>query len=301
MERIQLVDKGQSYSRIIAGCMRWGLWGAKCDKKGYEALLQASLDQGITTFDHADIYGDYTTEAEFGEAFKELALTRDKIEIITKFGIKMLSSNRPMHKIKSYDTSSQHIVASVEQSLKNLNTDYIDLLLLHRPSPLMHAEEIAEAFTQLKMDGKVLEFGVSNFSTTEFDLIHNNFELATNQLELSVLVTNAFMNGTLTELQAKGIKPQAWSPVGGSLLFSPAAGKEMVERSKRFQKLCESNGWSLSEMALLFILHHPSSISPVIGTSNIDRIEKAALTSQKSITDEQWFGILKASTGRDVT
>src|ERR1700704_975267 len=174
-------------SSIIAGCMKWGQWGSKFSTEEYLQMIEACLANDITTFDHADIYGDYTTEEEFGAALKEIPSLRSKMQIITKCGIRRLTSNRPRHKIHSYDTSKEHILQSVENSLKNFNTDYIDILLIHRPDPLMHPDEIAEAFTHLKIQGKVLEFGVSNFTPSQVEMIHSRFIVKYTQIEISVI------------------------------------------------------------------------------------------------------------------
>lgn len=300
MSKLKYVSGGKAYSRIIAGCMRWGAWGAKFSRDQYATMIAKVADIGITTFDHADIYGDYTTEQEFGEAFASSGIARENIELITKCGIKRLCDNRPAHKINSYDCSKDHIISSVESSLKNLATSYVDLLLIHRPSSLMRAEEVAEAFEQLKTQGKVLEFGVSNFSSTQFDLLNSYFPLATNQLELSLVHMDAFDDGTIDHLRLHKIKPQAWSPMGGATIFGSHAQPDTTQRIQRFQQLCKAYDWTLSEMALLFLLHHPSQISPVLGTTKPERLLSAMNSTQKSITDEQWYEIWTASKGHKV-
>lgn len=300
MKKIEYINGGNTYSRIIAGCMRWGVWGAKFDLSQYVNMMSQSVDYGISTFDHADIYGDYTTEQEFGKAFSESGISRDSIELITKCGIKRFCSNKPEHKINSYDCSKEHIISSVDTSLSNLKTDYIDLLLIHRPSILMRAEETAEAFAQLQTQGKVLEFGVSNFTSTQFDLLHAHFPLVTNQLELSPVAMDPFEDGTIDHLQLNKIRPQAWSPMGSATMFGAHAQPEVTQRIQRFQKLCKEYDWTLAEMALLFLLHHPSQISPIVGTTKPERLLQALNTLEKSISDEQWFEIWTASKGHSV-
>ncbi|MFM7357279.1 MAG: aldo/keto reductase, partial [Sediminibacterium sp.] len=147
----------------VAGCMRWGSWGARFTQSDYRNMMDACMDAGITAFDHADIYGDYTTEEEFGEALRSAPFDRSKMQLISKCGIRMITPNRPAHQIKSYDTSAQHIIESVERSLKNLATDYLDLLLIHRPDPLLQPDEVAAAVIRLQDAGKIRSFGVSNF------------------------------------------------------------------------------------------------------------------------------------------
>jgi predicted oxidoreductase len=157
-------------SPIIAGCMKWGQWGVKYSTAQYLQLIEDCIVNKITSFDHADIYGDYTVEEEFGNALKPKPHLRQQIQLITKCGIRRFTPNRPEHKINSYDTSRLHIITSAERSLKNLKTDYLDLLFIHRPDPLMNPHEIAEAFSHLKKEGKVLHFGVSNFTQKLFML-----------------------------------------------------------------------------------------------------------------------------------
>ena len=153
----------QKFSSPIAGCMRWGKWGANYSTAAYRKMIETCLDHGITAFDHADIYGDYTTEEEFGIALKEAPALRSQMQLITKCGIQMLTENRPHHQIKSYNTSAKHIIQSTERSLKNFGTDYLDVLFIHRPDPLLNPIEVAEAITHLKEQGKIKHFGVSNF------------------------------------------------------------------------------------------------------------------------------------------
>src|SRR5688572_29183186 len=162
-------------SPVIAGCMKWGEWGAKFSTPQYLRLIEECIAAGITTFDHADIYGDYTVEEEFGKALREKPSLRGQIQLITKCGIRRFTPNRPAHRINSYDTSKKHIFHSVDSSLKLFHTDHLDLLLIHRPDPLMDADEIAGAFTQLKNQGKVLHFGVSNFTVSQLQMIHAAF------------------------------------------------------------------------------------------------------------------------------
>ena len=299
MERINLQSNESNFSRLIAGCMRWGSWGAQYDKIEMAQLIKDCHDLGITSFDHADIYGDYTTEVEFGAAFIASEIPRKDIELISKCGIRMISENRPQNKIKSYDYSKDYIVSSAERSLKNLKTDYLDLFLLHRPSPLMEAEVVAEAFTYLKELGMVRSFGVSNFSIPQFDMINDYFPLSTNQIEVSIFNRSAFVDGTLDELQRRKISAQAWSPLAPEKLFQ-AKNKIDLDKAETLSKLCMENDWTLTEMALNFLWKHPSKLSPVIGTTKAHRIKEAVEAIEKNITEEQWFEIWTAATGEPV-
>ena len=289
------------YSKIIAGTMKWGLWGARFDTAAYEQMINDCLAAGVTSFDHADIYGDYTTEEEFGKVLQQQPSLRQQMQLITKCGIQMVSANRPQHKIKSYDTSYEHIIASVETSLKNLATDYIDCLLIHRPDPLFHADEVAKAFEQLKQQGKVLQFGVSNFRKWQVDLLRSRFPVAVNQVECSLLHLEPFGDGTLDQCQQHNIIPMAWSPMGGGNLF---VTDDDDERNKRIiavaNILAEKYVTSADVIILSWLMTHPSGILPVLGTSRIERIHAAVAASALKLEREEWFMLWRASTGREV-
>lgn len=207
-------------SPVIAGTMKWGIWGAKFSTSEYLDMIQNCLEYGITTFDHADIYGHYTVEEEFGRALAADPSLRLKIKLVTKCGIKLVTPNRPENLIKSYDTSHEYIITSVENSLKNFNTDYIDLLLIHRPDPLMNPLDIAETFTTLQKQGKVLYFGVSNFNVSQANMINSVFPISANQIEISILELSSFINGNLDYCIKEAIIPMAWSPLGGGTLMT---------------------------------------------------------------------------------
>lgn len=200
------------FSKIIAGTMTWGVWGKDCNRKQMIELMNCCLENNITTFDHADIYGNYTTETAFGNAFSESKIARNKIQLISKCGIQMQSDNRN-NSIKHYDYSTSYIIWSVEQSLRNLQTDYLDLLLLHRPSPLMKADEVAEAISKLTHDGKIIDFGVSNFTPLQADLIETKTKINYNQIEFSITHFEAMLNGSLDHMQTHKIIPMCWSPM----------------------------------------------------------------------------------------
>lgn len=219
MQRIQMTED-LSFSRIIHGLWRLADWNQS--KEDTLSLIQYNIENGITTFDHADIYGSYTCEALFGEALNLQPSTREKMEIVTKCGIVLPSDNRPEHKTHHYNTSKKHILTSVENSLQNLKTDYIDLLLVHRPDPFMNGEEVAEAFTQLKDEGKVRHFGVSNFKNHQWNMLQSYlpFPLITNQIELSAYNLENFEDGTLNLCQEKRVAPMAWSPLAGGAIFN---------------------------------------------------------------------------------
>jgi len=280
--------------------MNWGQWGAKFNTQQYLSQIKKTLDAGVFTFDHADIYGHYTTEEEFGAALKLEPSLRSKMQIITKCGICMLTPNRPLHQIKSYNTSKTHILSSVEQSLTNFHTDYIDLLLIHRPDPLMNPHEIAEAFSILKQAGKVKHFGVSNFTTTQFSMLNNLFPLEVNQIELSIVHTSPFYNGVTDQCIEKGITPQAWSPMGAGKIHLDTED----EKSRRIVSMANILGdkynASFDQILISWLMKHPAGIIPVLGTTKIERIQGALAARSIDMTKEEWHMLLRASNGFDV-
>jgi len=299
-ERIQLAAGGPTFSRIVFGVMKWGQWGWKYNATEMLRLIEQSIERGITTFDHADIYGDYTTETDFGKALAQKPELRSKMELVTKCGIKMLTSNRPEHQIKSYDSSRTHILSSVENSLQQLQTDYIDLLLIHRPSPLMDPDEVAEAFTQLKDAGKVLHFGVSNFTPSQFDLLNSRFPLVTNQVEASVIHLPPFLDGTFDQCLKHEIKPMAWSPLGGGGIFQEHPDEQAQRIRSVALQLGEKYAKGMDQIMLAWLMQHPSGILPVIGTGRIERLRAAEEATKIQLTDEEWFMLWEASQGQEV-
>ncbi|MDY2586072.1 aldo/keto reductase [Winogradskyella aquimaris] len=284
------------YSRLIAGTMTWGRWGKQLSKKEMADLIKHCLSHNITTFDHADIYGGYTTEADFGKAFMNSGIKREDIQLISKCGIQHLSDNRN-NKVKHYDYSKEYIIWSVEESLNNLETDYLDLLLLHRPSPLMVAEEIAEAVTILKKDGKIMDFGVSNFTPSQMEMIGLRVDIDVNQIEFSLTQHTAMHDGTLDYMITSGIQPMAWSPLG--LVF-----KEDNEQTRRIHKqlglLMDKYNATEDQLLLAWIMKHPSKIHPVVGTTNKTRLKQAIEATKIELELEDWFLILVASQGHKV-
>jgi len=287
-------------SPIIAGCMNWGSWGAGFSTKEYLQLIEDCLENNITSFDHADIYGDYTVEEEFGNALKSQPSLRNRMQIITKCGIQKLTPNRPGHKIKSYNTGKDHIIESAERSLKNFHTDYLDALLIHRPDPLMDPDEIAEAFSYLKKQGKVLHFGVSNFTPSQVDMMIPGFTVEFNQIEISVIKMESLHNGQLDHCIQHNIIPMAWSPLGGGQIQNDADD----ERNKRIISvalvLAEKYKATTAQVLLSFLFKHPSGIIPVLGTTKIERLVTACKAATLQIEREEWFKLWRASKGHDV-
>ena len=285
-----------NYSRIIAGCMSWGTWGKQFSSEEMIAQLHTTLDAGITTFDHADIYGDYTTETAFGKAFSASGIERENIQLISKCGIQYVGESRE-NSIKHYNYSKEYIIWSVEKSLSDLKTDYLDLLLLHRPSPLMHPYEIAEAIDTLQEQGKIIDFGVSNFTPSQVNLISDKKSISVNQIEFSLTQHTAMHNGSLDQMLLKGITPMCWSPLGNVFREETDANSRIKEV---LEKLVEKYNVTEDQLLLAWILKHPSGIHPVIGTTNKERIGNAVKALEIELELEDWFTLLVASQGHKV-
>ena len=295
--QIDLAKNGPQFSRIALGFWRVVDWGMS-DRELLN-LIQASLDLGITTLDHADIYGNCASQELFGRALALEPALRERMQLVTKCGIMLPSANCPEHTVKHYDTSRAHIIASTEESLRLLGTDHVDLLLIHRPDLLMDPDEVAEAFTALRQSGKVLHFGVSNFTPSQFDLLASrlDFPLVTNQIEVSVLNLDLLHDGTVDQCLQKGIAPMVWSPFAEGRIFT-----EDSEQASRVRQALESvgqdlGGASLDQVALAWILTHPARFVPILGSGKIERIQSAAGAEALRLSREQWFAIWSASTG----
>lgn len=285
-----------NYSKIIAGTMTWGNWGKQFSKKEMVAFMHHCVKQQITTFDHADIYGGYTNESQFGDAFAESGIDREHIQLISKCGIQYITENRN-NKVKHYNYSKDYIIWSTENSLKHLKTDYLDVLLLHRPSPLMHPNEIAEAITILKKEGKIKSFGVSNFTPSQMELLGLRIDIDVNQIEFSLTQHTAMHDGTLDYILTNGIKPMCWSPLG--TIF-----KDETDQTQRIHKqleaLTDKYNASKDQLLLAWILKHPAQITPVVGTTNKERIVAASKAATIDLELEDWFLILTACQGHKV-
>jgi len=299
MVHVKLADD-LHVSGIIQGLWRLDQW----DMSDQQLLkyVEESLDKGITTFDHADVYGDYTCEKLFGRIFSLKPDLRKRMQLITKCGIKLLSPKYPQRKLKHYDTGYDHIVSSVEQSLKNLQTDYIDLLLIHRPDPLMDPASTARAFEKLSRDGKVLHFGVSNFTPIQFQMLQSYYTgaLVTNQIEVSPYQLEHFENGNLDFMMKERIRPMGWSPLAGGDLYQPEDEKG-ARVKKTLEQVAQQLGVDgMDKVIYAWILRHPAGILPVAGTGKAGRLSRAVDALKIPLTREQWFQIYAASLGHDV-
>ena len=296
MNRVSLPG-GLELSRIVYGMWRVGD-DSDTSPQHIRAKIEACLEQGITTIDQADIYGGYTAEALLGGCLKENKGLREKIEIVTKCGIAPVGRYADA-RVKHYDTTARHIAQSIETSLREMGTDRIDLLLIHRPDPLMDHQETARALDEAVTSGKVRAVGVSNFRPWDWSLLQSamSTRLATNQIEISLSAHNCFVNGDIGHLQESGIHPMAWSPLGGGSLVSKG-GPNAVATTLRH--LADLNGVDTAAVAIAWLLAHPVGILPVMGTNKIARISAFKDALKVKMDRETWFELYTAALGREV-
>lgn len=295
MNRVKLNEQ-LSLSR-----MAYGMWRLGDDEDTSPARVQAKVDaclaQGITTMDQADIYGGYMAEEILGNALKGTSL-RSEIEIVTKCDIVAPAGRHAQARVKYYDTSRQHITQSVEDSLRLMGIEQIDLLLIHRPDPMMDHHETGTTLDDLVASGKVSNIGVSNFRPWDMDLLQSAMKtrLVTNQIEISVIANDAFTNGDLAYLQRHDIKPMAWSPLAGGALLTDA-NASLIAIMKR---LGDKQGGDTSAVALAWLMAHPANIIPVVGTNNLDRLRALSTAFDVELGREDWFEIYTAALGHEV-
>lgn len=295
MKRIK-INENIDFSQII-----YGMWrladGEINDAKSVTDKINLCLDQGITTFDQADIYGDYSAEAIFGVALKEDKSLRSKIEIVTKCGIVAPCGKYADVPVKYYDTSKKHIDASVNASLKNMNIDYIDMLLIHRPDPYMDHNETGQALDTLIKSGKIGAVGVSNFKPHDWELLQSTMvnKLHTNQIELSLQSIDAFSNGDVAFHQKNASPIMAWSPLGGGKLMT-----ESNQLTNKMDQIGTHYKVDRAAVAISFLLSHPANIIPIMGTNNIDRISRISDALKVKMDRITWFELYTAALGREV-
>ncbi|MCT4684570.1 MAG: aldo/keto reductase, partial [Roseicyclus sp.] len=274
------------FSRIVYGMWRLGD-DADTSPAHVQAKIEACLAQGITTMDQADIYGGYTAEAILGDALRAAPGLRDKIEIVTKCDIVAPVGRYADKRVKYYDTSAHHITASVEQSLSAMGIEVIDLLLIHRPDPLMNHEETGHALDTLVASGKVRAVGVSNFKRHDWSLLQSAMEtpLATNQVELSVMHHAPFTDGEVGWMQEKAVPIMAWSPLAGGRLF----GEEGAAVREVLTRMGAEAGVGPEAVAVAWLLRHPALILPVMGTNNLNRIKGLGDAVKVTLDRQAWF------------
>lgn len=296
--RVKMAAGGPEVSRLI-----YGVWRLLDEPQGAEvqqvlARIQTCLDCGITTFDHADIYGGYRCEEAFGAALRSNPGLRHKMELVTKCGIMLVNPARPLNRLHHYDYSRRHIAESVERSLRNLSTDYLDVLLLHRPSPLLDPDEVAEALHLLMDQGKVRHVGVSNFTPAQFDTLSSRMKvpLVTNQVELHPLRLEVFLDGTIDQCLQRRISPMAWSPLAGGRLVKGQGEAELRVRAV-LEELGRKYGADLDQLVYAWLLRHPARILPVLGTGKLERITSATRALSLQMETQDWFAVWIASSG----
>lgn len=296
----KFADHLPEFSRLIYGVWRLGD-DPDTSTSHIVQKVESCLEQGITTFDHADIYGEYACEKLFGDALKDAPSLKAQMQIVTKCDIMLVSGKYPDRRIKYYDTSAAHITASVDTSLSNIGVDAIDMLLLHRPDPFMDHHETGKALDALIAGGKVKSVGVSNFKAHDWNLLQSAMEnqLVCNQIEISLLERSAFTNGDIAFLQENGIAPMAWSPLAGGQLFD--ANNEAAQRlMPRMKELASEHGVGVDAIAYAWLLAHPAKICPVVGTNNLDRIAGISDCLKVSIDRETWYELYSLADGNEV-
>ncbi|MBY0490211.1 MAG: aldo/keto reductase [Gemmatimonadaceae bacterium] len=284
-------------SPIVAGAWRMASWEWTASER--LRWIDGCVAMGVTSFDHADIYGGYSVEALFGEALALSPGLRDKIQLVTKCGIQLVHDTHPQTTIKHYETSARHIIASAEQSLRHLRTDVIDLLLLHRPDPLLDADEVARAFETLRTSGKVRQFGVSNFSPSQFALLNSRTPLVTNQIEWHPLHQAPLMDGTLDQCQQLRVRPMIWSPLAGGALFTSDADAAVRVRQV-LGMIAADLGISTETVAFAWLLRHPARVIPITGSRRLEALQHAVDATRVTLDAQQWTAIHVAATGKNV-
>ena len=298
MPRVEL-NSDLSLSRLACGVWRLSE-AADTSASAVAARIRACLDQGITTFDHADIYGGYSCEALFGAALRAQPGLKARMEIVTKCDIMLLSDQRPDNRVKHYDTSSAHVQASVERSLHNIGVDAIDLLLIHRPDPLMDHHALGACLDGLIQSGKVRAAGVSNFMPWDLDLLQSAMKnrLLTNQIEIGLMQTRGLVDGQIAHAQRLGLPVMAWSPLGGGRLFGQEAAALRLRPA--LQRIAAAQGVDETAVAIAWLLHHPARIIPVLGTNDMQRIARMQDALRVTLDRQTWFELYSLANGVEV-
>jgi predicted oxidoreductase len=278
--------------KLIAGTMRWGSWGAKMSTQQHAETISKWIDCGVFEFDLANLYGDYSCENEFGKALKQLDIPRNSVSLISKMGIENPSVQRG-NSVKHYNYSKEHIVSCAEQSLRDLHTDYLDVLLLHRPSPLLDVNEVAEAVADLISSGKIMSFGVSNFLPEQIDWLGKYVQIDHNQISFSLNDYASMENGHLEAFTSRSLNVSAYSPI----LNLVNASKELIET---LDVLAEKYKVTPATVSVAWVLKHPLINSCVIGTSRIDRILEVRLALDLDLELQDYFKLWEAARGTRV-
>lgn len=295
--------RGAQFSPLVLGTRRLAESGIQGEF--LLRFLEGAIESGLTTLDTADVYGDHGTEALLGAAFRASASLRSRVQIVTKCGLRPRNNQRDT---RQYDTSREHVVAQVENSLRALSTDHIDALLIHRPDPLMDADELAEAFCALKQSGKVRGFGVAHFSTCELELLQSRlpFPLLVNQIPFSLTCLAPMSDGVLTQCQKMRISPMAASVLDDRTPLPATSGacptaEQSGDLAKVLAELAAGMGVTAEQLAVAWVVRHPAQPLPVIETVHVERIRSAAAAAQLKIERTDWYRLLEAASGREVS
>ncbi|MFW7381915.1 MAG: aldo/keto reductase [Oligoflexus sp.] len=295
VQAVATLDPELKLSRLIYGT--WRLLDRSVSSSDLEKLVELCLEVGVNTFDLADIYGDYLIEDYFGGALP--AHLRTRIQVITKCGICLRSNQRPLHRHKFYQVNGQHIRQSVEQSLRHLRREWIDVLLIHRPDPLTNFQDVAEEFRALKDEGKVKAFGVSNFSPIQLQSLQSQLDLPliANQIELNPLQASALWDGTLDHAQAHAYLPMVWSPLAGGRIFTHP---EYAGLRQQLATIAQRYACDMDQLLIAWLLLLPSRALPVIGTADPQRLLRQLQATEINLDRQDWFAILEAAQGKEV-
>lgn len=288
-----------AFSRLVYGAWRLN---DGADNTPQHALrkIEACLAQGISTFDHADIYGNYSCEALFGQALALRPGLKQQIQLVSKCDIMLTTDKFPDRRVKYYDTSAAHIRASVDNSLRRLGVERLDLLLIHRPDPFMDAAATGACLDGLVKAGKIGAAGVSNFRPWDFALLQSAMRspLVTNQVEISLLERSSFLDGTLAHCQQHKVLPMAWSPLGGGRLFGADEAAQRLQ--PLLARVAAAHGIQPDAVAIAWLLAHPANILPVVGTNHPQRLAALSDAFKVNMDRETWFELWTAAAGQEV-
>jgi predicted oxidoreductase len=300
VSKVTMAPNGPEFSELVQGYWRLADWGMTPQER--LTFLKQHIELGVTTVDHADIYGNYECETLFGEALALDPSVREQIQIVSKCDIKLCSDKFSDRKINHYDTSAKHIYESVDNSLQRLGVNELDVLLIHRPDVLMDADEVADAFNELYKIGKVKHFGVSNFTPRQYELLQSRLSksLVTNQVEINPLNFEVAHDGTLDQLQQLRVKPMAWSTLAGGEIFNGQSEQAQRVRNELEAIRAEVGAASIDQVIYAWVMRLPSKPLPIIGSGKIDRVKAAISALDIELTREQWYRVWVASKGHGV-
>lgn len=303
MQTISLGTSSLTSSRLAYGC--WRLASDPNDPSAGLTAVKTAYEAGYTLFDNADIYGKGEAEKMLGAALKEITGMRERVLVLTKCGVRHGGHPNP-DSPNRWDFSAEHIIYSCEQSLKRLGVETIDIYMLHRPDFLADPQEIAKAFEQLRVAGKVRFFGVSNFRPTLVTALQAAcpMRLILHQVEISLAKLDAFTDGTLDQCLVEKITPMAWSPLAAGLIGDGAKRLLPAQQGYRPEKfltdleaIARARSVNRTIVAFSWLLKHPSKIIPIVGSINPDRIREATKAANLELSREEWYRLLNAACG----